>query len=66
MTTPKSRIHGRSPENLHFDKDALLAEARTWSEDEMINWTQVAKRYGVDGSNGIVAKFRNVNIGTST
>lgn len=51
-TTPTSRIHGRSPENLHFDKDALLVEARTWSEDEMIHWTQVAKRYGVDGSNG--------------
>lgn len=35
-TTPTSRTHGRSPENLHFDKDALLAEAKTWSEDETI------------------------------
>ena len=50
-TTPTSRIHGRSPENLHFDKETLLAEAKTWSEDETINWTHVATWYGVDGAN---------------
>lgn len=49
--TPTSRTHGRSPESLPCDKDALLDEARTWSNDQIVNWTQLAKRYGVEGDN---------------
>ena len=51
VTTPTSRTHGRSPESLPCDKDALLDEARTWSDDQTVNWTQLAKRYGVEGDN---------------
>ena len=36
---------------LPFDINALLDEARTWSEDQTINWTQLAKQYKVEGDN---------------
>ena len=49
--TRTSRTHGRSPDSLLCDKDALLTEARTWSDDQAVNWTQLAKRYGVEGDN---------------
>ena len=48
---PSHRIHGTSPENVPFDKDALVDEAKTWSDDQQVNWTQLAGRYGVTGSN---------------
>ena len=37
--------------NIPFDKDALLDEAKTWSDDQQVNWTQLAGRYGVTGFN---------------
>ena len=46
---PSHRIHGTSPENVPFDKDALVDEAKTWSDDQQVNWTQLAGRYGVTG-----------------
>ena len=49
--TRPSRIHGTLPEISTFDKDALLDEAKTWIDDQQVNWTQLAGRYGVTGSN---------------
>ena len=49
--SPSSRTHGSSPDNLGFDTDALLEEAKSWSDDQQVNWTELAKRYGVIGSN---------------
>ena len=46
-----SRIHGTSLVNIPFDKDALLDEAKTWSDDQQVNWTQLAGRHRVTGFN---------------
>ena len=32
-----SQTHGTSLENIPFDKDALLDEAKTWSDDQQVN-----------------------------
>ena len=34
------------------DKEALLTEARSWREDETINWRDIATKYGVTAVNG--------------
>lgn len=41
-------MHGKC--NLPFDECTLLAEAGTWGENEQINWTKLAERYGVQGA----------------
>ena len=46
-----SKIHGSTKENLRLDDDTILAETREWSEDEVVNWTELANRYGVTGGN---------------
>ena len=45
-----SKMHGRRSD-LPFDENALLIEAGTWGENEQINWTKLAERYGVQGGN---------------
>ena len=48
--TPTSRLHGRSSSSLSLET-LLLAESSTWSEDQKINWTKLAGRYGIEGAN---------------
>lgn len=49
--TPRPRTHGYAQGNLPCDTDQLLNEARTWSENEKVNWTKLADRYGITGGN---------------
>lgn len=46
---PKKR-HGCTLEGI--DKGNLIQEAQSWSPDEIVNWTALAKRYGVTTPNG--------------
>ena len=46
---PKKR-HGCTLEGI--DKGSLIQEAESWSPDETVNWTALAKRYGVTTPNG--------------
>ena len=47
----KRKCHGCRPENLAIDKEELIQEARTWTPDEKVNWSQLAARYGLTASN---------------
>lgn len=42
----------RFANNLEIDKEKLLREAQTWSSNEAINWSHLAREYGVYSSNG--------------
>ena len=48
----KRRRHGTSRENLDIDQKALLEEASTWEEDKEINYSEVARRYGLRRKTG--------------
>ena len=49
--TPKpKKKHGCTSEGM--DKGNLIQEAQSWSPDEIVNWTALAKRYGVTTPNG--------------
>ena len=48
----KRRWHGTSKENLDIDQKALLEEASTWEKDKEINYSEVARRYGLTTQNG--------------
>ena len=37
---------------LRIDKEKLLEEARTWTPDKIINWSQLARDYGMEARNG--------------
>ena len=43
--TPKRKKHGRK--DLGINIGELLEEARSWEEDEKVNWTQLATKYGL-------------------
>ena len=47
----KRKCHGCKPNNLRINTEELLREARTWTPDENINWSQLAERYGLTTSN---------------
>ena len=51
---PKTR-HGCTSEGI--DKGSLIQEEQSWSPDETVNWTALAKRYGVTTPNG--GQFQN-------
>ena len=34
------------------EKERLLSEAQEWSENETVNWSEVARRYGLTDANG--------------
>lgn len=49
---PAKRKHG-SPMNLSTAaEESILAEAQLWSENEKINWSALARRYGLTQKNG--------------
>lgn len=54
-TTPvqglKRKYHNLS-ETLEIDKENLLHEAETWAADKNINWSQLARDYGLASPNG--------------
>lgn len=56
---PPKRRHGNKPENMGFDTDRLLQEAKQWGEDESINWSQKPRSYGITKPNGgqIIKEF---------
>ena len=46
-----SRCHGSSKHLSEETKEALLQEAETWGADQPINWTQLARAYGLKKAN---------------
>ena len=44
--------HGWKPEALCVDKENLLQEAQSWSPTQNINWSELARRYGLNKKNG--------------
>ena len=51
--TPKRKRHGiENEENISFNTDNLLEEAHTWSNDQRINWSELARKYGLVQTNG--------------
>lgn len=49
--TPWSRTHGYALANMPCDTDQLLSEARAWGENERVNLTKLAERYGIISGN---------------
>ena len=43
--------HGCLPPNLDIDKDRLMEEASTWTEDQKVNWSNIGSRYGLTQAN---------------
>ena len=50
--TVKKRIHGHSMDSLTIETVQLLDEARTWSADQKVNWSELARKYGLHQKNG--------------
>ena len=48
--TPKRKKHGRKHLNINITE--LLEEAMTWDEQENVNWTQLATKYGLTAAEG--------------
>ena len=46
--TEPSKKHGCKPEALCVDKENLLQEAQSWSPTQNINWSELARRYGLN------------------
>ena len=48
---------------LQIDKDKLLHEARLWPDDKDINWSKLARDYGLNSPNGgqIIKEFLEEN-----
>lgn len=47
----KRKRHGCKQENLAIDTTKLLEEARMWTPEEKVNWSQLATRYSLTSSN---------------
>ena len=62
LPPPKKRTHTGNIGDM-MDVPRLLEEARAWPADQVINWSEVARRYGVTKPNGgqyvkeVLAKF---------
>ena len=62
LPPPKKRTHTSNIGDM-MDVPRLLEEARAWPADKVINWSEVARRYGVTKPNGrqyvkeVLAKF---------
>ena len=58
MTTPtrlqaaRKRRYNQLPEILEVNKENLLQEARTWEPEKTVNWSKLAREYGVSVPNG--------------
>ena len=50
--TPPSRKHGSTSHLSDVNKEAILTEAQLWRVDEPVNWSDIARRYGVTATNG--------------
>ena len=73
MTTPKrpattlvqcrKRKYRNLSGTLQIDKDRLLHEARLWPDDKDINWSKLARDYGLNSPNGgqIIKEFLEKN-----
>ncbi len=46
------RRHGCLPSTLEIDKEKLLAEAASWRSDMQVNWSALARQYGIQAANG--------------
>eukprot|EP00731_Ephydatia_muelleri_P005769 Em0003g17a len=51
LPPPKKRTHAGNIGDM-MDVPRLLEEARAWPADQVINWSEVARRYGVTKPNG--------------
>ena len=51
LPSTKRKRHGCKPNNLAINKEELLQEARMWTPQEHVNWSQLAARYGLTTSN---------------
>ena len=50
-STP-SRHHGSSSKLSQEAKEHLLSKAQQWREDETVNWSELARTYGLTTANG--------------
>ena len=46
------RLHGCYTDSLPIDEDSLLCEASAWSTNEDVNWSALARKYGLLQTNG--------------
>ena len=51
-TSSKKRKHGSPMDLLATAEEDLLTEARSWKSDETVNWSDLARRYGITKPNG--------------
>lgn len=49
---PSKRVHGSLSSLSSVDKESLLTEARSWTDKDSINWSELARKYHVPGKNG--------------
>ena len=61
--SPPKQRHGCSIETLQIDTDGLLEEEKSWSPTQAINGSELARKYGVEKSNGgqILKEFLKVH-----
>ena len=51
-TTPsRKRKHGCNSQNINIDKDQLLNEANSWAPDQPVQWSELARKYGLTTPN---------------
>lgn len=55
----RKRRYGKLEGILQIDKDKLLDDARSWPETKDVNWSLLARQYGIDFPNGgqIIKEF---------
>lgn len=51
QTTHKHKKHSPHFDKVTWDKEAVLQTLFSWSREEAINWSQVAKEHNIPGSN---------------
>ncbi len=50
---PAKRFHGCHSSYLGIDQESLLEEASRWEASQVVNWSQLARRYEVTKRNGV-------------
>ena len=58
-STPRAKKHSPNFDHVNWDKDKLQRTLANWPENEIINWSRVAREHGITTRNGgqIVKEF---------
>ena len=48
----RNRRCGKLDDTLEFDKDKLLSDVKTWPVNKDVNWSHLAREYGIHSPNG--------------